>query len=69
MWDFIAKRAKMFAAIAAPGVAAVLIKTIEAVTGFDIPTEWETSILGLITSFVGASTVYGIANRQPDGLR
>lgn len=61
MKDFILERMKAVAGVVMPGVGALIVKAVEAFTGFDIPTEWELVII----SFVTGLGVHQVKNKQP----
>ena len=51
MTSFFLARLKAFFAVAIIGVATALIKAAEGAIGFDIPLEYETAILAVITGW------------------
>lgn len=59
--DWFLQRAKAFAAVAAPLVTAAVLKGVEAASGFDIPNDWELSIISIVTGL----TVHQVPNKKP----
>lgn len=51
MGSFFLARLKAFFALAAVGIATALLKSAETATGFDIPTEIETTIIAVVTGW------------------
>lgn len=52
MGDWFLQRLKAFAAVVVPLLVAAIIKGVEQASGFDIPTEWELSIISVATGLV-----------------
>lgn len=50
--DWFLQRAKAFAAVAAPLATAAVLKGVEAATGFDIPNDWELSLISIVSGIV-----------------
>ncbi len=51
MTSFFLARLKAFFALAMVGIATALIKAIEGAAGFDIPAEYETAIIAVVTGW------------------
>lgn len=51
MGSFFLSRLKAFFAVAIIGIATAILKAVESAAGFDIPLEYETAILAVITGW------------------
>jgi hypothetical protein len=58
--DWVLQRLKAFAAVATPLIAAAILKGIEQASGFDIPNDWELSIISILTGLV----VHQVPNKK-----